>query len=100
MHEPQPTDTEVSRTSIDQLPDDVAYMLLDALRARRLRAAAIYAEVEEMKAKARSERVREMLDRQMEMYHKDVQRCDAVLEKMDTRANKIRALRLELDALT
>jgi len=100
MYEPQPTDTEVSRTSIDQLPDDVAYMLLDALRARRLRAAAIYAEAEEMKAKARSERVREMLDRQMELYHADVQRCDKVLEKMDTRANKIRALRLELDALT
>lgn len=100
MQEALPSDTETSRTTVDQLPDELAYALLDALRERRLRAAALYAEAQEMKAQARSERVREMLDRQMELYHKDVAQCDKVLAKMETRANKIRALRLELDALT
>jgi hypothetical protein len=100
MHEALPSDTETTRTTVDQLPDDVAYALLDAMRERRLRAAALFAEAQEMKAKARSERVREMLDKQIEMYHKDIAQCDKVLAKLDARANKIRALRLELDALT
>lgn len=100
MHEALPSDTETTRTTVDQLPDDIAYALLDAMRERRLKAAALFAEAQELKAKARSERVREMLDKQVEMYHKDIAQCDRVLEKLAARANKIRALRLELDALT
>ena len=100
MQEALPSDTETTRTTVDQLPDDLAYALLDAMRVRRLKAAALFAEAQEMKAKARSERVREMLDKQVEMYHKDISQCDRVLAKLEARANKIRALRLELDALT
>lgn len=99
MQDALPSDTETTRTTVDQLPDDVAYMLLDALRVRRLKAAAVYQEAQELKAKARSERVRDMLERQLELYTKKVTACDKILNDLDGRANKIRALRLELAAL-
>ena len=70
--------------------------LLDGIRERRLLAVRLYERVQEEKQHAEDARTREKLSKQLTMLSKELRRCVTIIEKVEDRASKIRALRLQL----
>lgn len=70
--------------------------LLDNIRNRRLSSVRQYEAAQKAAQEAADEKARLALFKQAEMCANNIVRVDKALEALETRVNKIRALRLEL----
>ena len=90
-------DTPINRASIAELSDDEIDALLVGIAERRLAPVKAYEEAALIAAGVRSERLKADLEKQLEMFSKDLVTMDKKLDTMTKRALKIRAIRLEID---
>ena len=90
-------DTPMQRRSIDEISPEQCEELIDGIRARRLKSVREHAEMLALKAKQRDERLIEQIIHEDEMFTRQLERTDAAIEKLEKRALRIRALKLELD---
>lgn len=97
MTEPVPQDTPTHRVTVDQLPEDLADQLLEAIRVRRMATFQVYSETQALKAKARAESVSKDIVKQLQMMEKELAAADKAVSKAHDRINKVRALRLQLE---
>jgi hypothetical protein len=94
---PVAQDTPTQRANVEQLTDDECDVLLFGIRERRLRAFTVYSEAQELKQKARNMKTREQIQKFLDMFNKELKAADKAIEKLEARALKIRALRLEVE---
>ena len=87
----------IERRNLADFSDDQIDLMLEQIRERRLKPVLVYMESQELKQKAREADCIETLEKQLSMFAKEKERMDALLEKMELRALKIRAIRLEID---
>ena len=87
----------IERIDISLLSNDEIDKQLEAIRERRIRPVQLYLESQDLKDAARKADCLEILEKQLNMFAKEKDRMDALLDKMEQRALKIRAIRLEID---
>lgn len=86
----------IQPTCIADMSTEQIDKLLESIRERRLRAAKHYEEAQAAKALVAEEKARASLEKQLEMCEGNLSRVDKALDALETRVNKIRALRLEI----
>lgn len=89
-------DVVINPLTVEQMTDDQLDEALAARRERRLAYYEIYNAAQEQKRETKEGRLRDTLSKQLEMFKKELDRMDVLFEKMDARALKIRAVRLEI----
>lgn len=94
--EPVTLPEHITPQSIYQMNDEQLEKLLDDIRDRRLSSVRLYEEAQRAAQEAAEEKARLALFKQCEMCEKNIIRVDKALEALETRVNKMRALRLEL----
>ena len=94
---PVTQDTPAHRANVGQLSDEEIDTLMNEVRERRLRAFTVYSEAQELKQKARNTKTREQIQKFLDMFDKELKAADKAMEKLEARALKIRALRLEVE---
>lgn len=82
--------------SIYQMTAEQHEALLDKIRSRRLSSVRQYEEAMKAAQEAADEKARIALFKQCTMCESNIIRADKALDALETRVNKIRALRLEL----
>lgn len=92
-------DTPINLTNISEWSDDDVEAHLLNIRERRLAPIKIYEEMSLLKSQALKEGYEVQLDKQLDMFTKELERVDKALHTLEKRSTKLRAIRLELDAL-
>ena len=90
-----PQQVEVPHPTIDKMPEDEAFALLDNIRERRLRGALEHARAVALRDKQTQQVLYEAIDKQVRMLEKELVSLDKCIEKVESRANKLRGLRLQ-----
>lgn len=90
-------DETTHRKTIGDMDDDEADAMIQGIRERRAKTVVAYEEAQRAKAEIREERARADLAHQLQMFEKELTRCDRAIDKIEQRALKIRALRLEIE---
>lgn len=90
-------DTPTHRRHINEMPDDEIELLLEDLRVRRLQAYNAYAEGQELKKQAKTEKQYDRLVKVCNRMEKEISAIDTKLEKLDVMVRELRALRLEIE---
>lgn len=91
-----PNPEHITPRAIYQMDNDALDMLLDTVRERRLSSVRQYEAAQNAAKEAADEKARLDLFKQCEMCANNIVRVDKALDALETRVNKIRALRLEL----
>lgn len=86
----------ITPQAIYQMTDAQHEKLLEGIRTRRLSAVRQYEAAQKAAAEAKDEKARLSLFKQCEMCESNIIRVDKAIDALETRVNKIRALRLEL----
>lgn len=89
----------IDRVTIEQMTDDELDAAIAQRRERRLLAWEIWREGEESKKRARDERLKKQLGKQLDMATREFERVDKALDKLNERLSKIAGIRLELGDL-
>lgn len=90
-------DETTHRKTIGEMSDDEADAMIQRIRDRRARTVVAYEEALKAKAEIQEERARADLAHQLQMFEKELARVDRAIDKIEQRALKIRALRLEIE---
>lgn len=86
----------ITPRALYQMSFDEMEKLLEGIRKRRLSAVRQHEEAVRIAKEATDEKARISLYKQCEMCEKNIERVDKALDALETRVNKMRALRLEL----
>ena len=89
-------DTPIELASIDKLTDDEIDVLLLQIRERRLRPVREYEEMLALKEEAKKELLEKQFDRHIGMFQKELERVDRAIEKIESRAIQLKALRMQM----
>lgn len=87
----------ITPQAIYQMTAEAHDKLLEQIRERRLSSVRQYEAAQKAAAEAADEKARLTLFKQCEMCEANILRVDKALDALETRVNKIRALRLELN---
>jgi len=87
----------ITPTSLDAISDEKLRPWLFALRERRLAAARAYEASRIRASQETSVKLQKQVAKQLELFKKDLARCDKLLDKIDARLNKLAAQKLELE---
>lgn len=90
-------DTPIVYRSIEDMDDDEIDELVDELRQRRLQPVLVFQEHERVRKETAQDGLREALTKQCNMFKKEQERANAAIEKLEQRAARIRAIRIQLD---
>lgn len=90
-------DTPIELVDITKMPNEQIDALILNIRERRLAPIKAYNETQLLKEQARIAGLSEKLNKQCEMFKKELERVDNALDKIEKRALNIRALRLEIE---
>ena len=91
-------DTPIKLTDISKMSDEQLDAMIHNIRERRLKPVRDFEELSTLKAEALKQNLGKQLTRQLEMFEKELARADKALEKIEVRAIKLRALKLEIEA--
>tara|TARA_R100000656_G_scaffold123991_1_gene101231 strand:+ start:1048 stop:1335 length:288 start_codon:yes stop_codon:yes gene_type:complete len=91
-------DTPIKLTNISEMSDEELDALIHNIRERRLKPVRDYEELSTLKAEAIKQDLGKQLTRQLDMFEKELARVDRALDKVEVRAIKLRALKLEIEA--
>ena len=101
MPEPSPIDftdgTYIECKTVEDMTNDELDTLIAQRRERRLRSFKVYEQAEESKRRAKDERLKAKLGKQIDIMKKELDRADAALDKLDKRITVIAGIRLELE---
>ena len=92
-------DTPIALANITQMSLEEHEALIEKIRERRLAPVREYAELTLLQAAAKREGLEEGLTKQLEMFKKELERADKAMDKLDTRARKLRVIKLDLEEL-
>lgn len=90
-------DTCMHRRTIDELSMDELDDLLLGIRSRRMERFNAYQEALAVKAQANTERLAVQMSKECAALEKEFARLDKIIESMDKRLLKIRAMKLEIE---
>ena len=90
-------DTPIAPLTLDQLKDEQIDAHLAGIRERRLKTFKVYEAGEKERKETRNEKLRTQLEKQGEMFKKELLEADKKIDKLEARALKIRALRMEME---
>ena len=93
-------DTPIELVNVSEMSDNDLDALIQNIRERRLKPIAAYEAAKLMKDQAKEQGLLSKLEKQGEMFQKELVRVDKALESLEKRALNIRAIRLELGDLT
>ena len=82
--------------TVNDMSDDELDTEIAQRRERRLKSFKVYQEAQELARQRRGEQLTKKLDKQLEMFAKELARLDTLLDKLDKRALNIRGVRLEM----
>jgi len=91
-------DTPIKLTNISEMSDKELDAMIYNIRERRLKPVRDFEELSTLKAEALKQNLGKQLTRQLEMFEKELARAEKALEKIEVRAIKLRALKLEIEA--
>ena len=91
-------DTPIKLTNISEMSDKELDAMIYNIRERRLKPVRDFEELSTLKAAALKQNLGKQLTRQLDMFEKELARADKALEKIEVRAIKLRALKLEIEA--
>ena len=91
-------DTPIKLTDISEMSDKELDAMIYNIRERRLKPVRDFEELSTLKAAALKQNLGKQLTRQLDMFEKELARADKALEKIEVRAIKLRALKLEIEA--
>lgn len=94
---PNVGDTAMHRKTVRELRDDELNQLLDRKREHRLKQVRVYERAKQKAKETEQEKARQQLERQCELFEKDLATVDRALDRLEQRANKIRAFRLQYE---
>ena len=83
--------------TIIAMNDDDIEALIHNIRERRMKPIHDYEEMTEMRKLALKEGLEKQYDKQMEMFAKQLAHADRVLDKLEDRSRKLRALRMQIE---
>lgn len=86
----------ITPRAIYDMTSDEHEKMLDALRERRLKSVRMYEQAQQAAQEAADDKARAQLWKQCEMCEGNITRVDKALDALETRINKMRALRLQL----
>ena len=86
----------ITPVALYQMDDAAIETLLEGIRDRRLSSVRMYEAAQKAAAEAKDEKARLDLMKQCEMCSKNIERVDKAIDALETRVNKMRALRMEL----
>ena len=89
-------DTPIELASLQQMSSEEIDTLLSQIRERRLRPVREYEEMLALKDSARKEQLLKQWIRHTEMFAKELSQLDAKILKIEDRAIKMRALKMEM----
>lgn len=90
-------DTPIKLQDLSTMSDEDIEALITNIRERRMKPVKIYEEMSLMQAAARREQLENQLNKQLEMFAKELDRVDRAIDKIEQRSTKLRAIRLELE---
>ena len=90
-------DTPTNKVNILEMSDKDLVAFLTGIRERRLKAVKIFEETELLREQARKLQLDKTLDHELKMCTKELAQLDKVIEKVEKRTIKLRALRLQLE---
>ena len=92
-------DTPIALANITQMSSEEHEALIERIRERRLAPVRVYEELTLLKAAAKRKGIEEILDKQLAMFKKELERADKAIDKLDTRVRKLRVIKLDLEEL-
>ena len=92
------SDTPIKLPNISEMSDKELDAMIYNIRERRLKPVRDFEELSTLKAEALKQNLGKQLTRQLDMFEKELARADKALEKIEVRAIKLRALKLEIEA--
>jgi hypothetical protein len=90
-------DTPAKRVNIMDMSHEEMEAFLSGIRERRLKSIQIYEETELLREQARKLKLDKTLDHELKMWSKELAQLDKVIEKVEKRTVKLRAIRLQLE---
>jgi len=90
-------DTPIHRKHAKDMTDDEHEAFIEGIRERRLKPIQAFEEATLLKAEARKQQLEEQLEKQLGMFEKEMVRADKVMDVLEKRAIKLRAIKLELE---
>ena len=81
---------------ISKFTDEKLTELVTSIRARRLRLRKLFEETERLKNEATEKKVREQIEKQLNIFERELTRLDKALDKAIDRGNKMIALLLSI----
>ena len=91
-------DTPIKLADISKMSDEQLDAMIHIIRERRLKPVRDFEEMSALKAEAIRQGLNKQLNKQLEMIEKELSRADKAIEKIELRAIKLRALKLEIEA--
>ena len=92
-------DTPIALANITQMSSEEHEALIERIRERRLAPVRVYEELTLLHAAAKRKGIEEILDKQLAMFKKELERADKAIDKLDTRVRKLRVIKLDLEEL-
>ena len=92
-------DTPIRLASLTEMTPLERETLLEEIRERRLAPVHIYEQLSTMKAEARKEQLEQQWSKALEMFKKDLKSVDKVMERLEARSRKLRAMEMEIEQL-
>lgn len=92
-------DTPTHVADISELSDDELEALIEGIRERRLRPIAIYEALLAEKSGKKLDKIMIKVDKQLELFKKDLTKADAAVAKLEGRKRMLEVLRMEIELL-
>jgi hypothetical protein len=92
-------DTPTHVADISELSDDELEGLIEGIRERRLRPIAIYETLLAEKSGKKIDKIMIKVDKQLELFKKDLIKADAAVIKLEGRKRMLEVLRMEIELL-
>lgn len=90
-------DTPIELTNLSEMSNEDIDAMLTNIRERRMKPVKIFTENQMLRQQARVQGLEKKLEKQFEMFEKEIARAEKVQEALEKRALNIRAIRLELE---
>lgn len=92
-------DSPIALANLTKMSNEEREALLVVIRERRLAPVRAYEELSLMQTQARKEQLETQWTKQLGMFHKELERADKAMTKLEQRGTKLRALELEIEEL-
>ena len=92
-------DTPIALANISEMSVEDRTALLSNIRESRLAPVKIYEQLSLMKAEARKEQLETQWAKALEMFEKELEKADKAMDRLESRATKLRAIEMEIEQI-